>query len=163
MQDNIAGRQLISQGWCVGQPGVLMQGALCSLLLSVGCQVIPRVFRCWAVVLELFSFFFAFGRFSLPFTMPTTRSANNSLHTALVLLLCSDIPPAWKLAIRKPLRRPIQMLESRQLWLPLLPGLCKLLWLLNERTLRHHRSPSCRPAPRWFLALQILPFHTLCL
>ena len=30
-------------------------GAPCSLQLSVGCQVIPHVFRCWTVILELFS------------------------------------------------------------------------------------------------------------
>ena len=69
-----------------GVAGGFTAGALCSLPLSVGCQVIPRVFRCWAVFLRAFlALFFAFGRFGFHFTMPATRNTNNSLQTAPVL------------------------------------------------------------------------------
>ena len=65
-----------------GAAGGFSAGALCNLPLSVGCQVIPRVFRCWAVFLELF---FVFGRFGFNFTMPARRNTNNSLQPAPVL------------------------------------------------------------------------------
>ena len=54
MRNNIAGQQYLTELVCVVARG-FSAGALCSLPLSVGCQVIPCVFRCWAVFLELFS------------------------------------------------------------------------------------------------------------
>ena len=85
MRNNIAGQQYLTELVC-GVAGEFTAGALCSLPLSVGCQVIPHVFRCWAVFLRAFlALFFAFGRFGFNFMMPATRNTNNSLQTPPVL------------------------------------------------------------------------------
>ena len=77
MRNNIAGQQFLT-GLVCGVAEGFNVGALCSLPLRVGCQVIPHVFHCWTVVLELSSFLFALGGFSFAFMMPTTRNTNNS-------------------------------------------------------------------------------------
>ena len=98
--------------------------------------------------------------------MPTIRNTNNSLQTAPVLLPKPgdaanrhDVEPGHPQA-------PEAYYSDAGISLAMasfLPGLCKLLWLLSERTLRRHRLPSHRPAPRWFQAWQVLPFCPLCL
>ena len=79
MRDNIAGRQYLP-GLVCGAAGGFNAGALCSLLLSVGCQVIPHVFRCWAVVLELFSW-------------PTPPSSRGMY---MVSILVSTVCSVWR-------------------------------------------------------------------
>ena len=90
MEDNIAGQQYLTGLVCRVARG-FNAGVLCSLLLSVRCQVIPCVFRCWTVVLDLCSFLFALGYFSFTFRMLTTRNTNNSLQTAPVLPLMPSV------------------------------------------------------------------------
>ena len=150
MRNNIAGQQYLT-GLVCGVAEGFNAGALCSLPLSVRCQVIPRVFRCWTVVLELFSLPFALRRFSFTFTMPTTRNTNNSLQTAPVL------PPTPSDAASRPQAPEASNSDAR-----ISQAMASFI-ARAEQTLRRHRSPSHCPAPRWFLAWQVLPFRPLCL
>ena len=108
-------------------------------------------FRSRTVVLELFYFLFSLLWMLqlLLCTMPTMQNTTNSRQ---LRFCCSNQVKQiailqWKLAIHKPHRHPALILGSHQQWHPLLPRRFKLLWLLNERTIRLPPLPSHRLAP----------------